>query len=98
MQNFKPGYIHGHDKSKPVKGGRPYRGEVRWYGATDNGLIDVRPNVLLWGTQKETKRFEEIKKATDCMLSDLEIAEKVLAEDWPKKEREDHERYIHSKI
>ena len=98
MQNFKPHYIHDYDGSKAKRNGRPSRGQIHWYGATDEGLTNVHPNVHLWGTKKEIERFRELKEEKGNILTDLEIAEIVVAEDWPTTERKDHERYIHGFI
>jgi hypothetical protein len=96
MQNFKPAYIHGYDHSRKVNGGRPCRGEVRWFGASDNGLIDVRGQVDKWGTQKEIQRFLELQNMEENKnKTTIHIGQMVLDEDWPTKERAELERYIH---
>jgi hypothetical protein len=66
--------------------GRPSRAEICWYGATDDGLIDVRPHVHLWGSQKEIHRFHELK-VMECNknLTPTEIAEIALQENWHAK-------------
>jgi hypothetical protein len=108
MQNFRPVYIQGcrrdpdadaydYDKeddeeTESTPSERPCRGEVRWYGATDRGLIDVREHVHLWGCPKEIARFNELLK-DDTMIgkSRTELAEIVLAEDWPSKLLKEHQ-------
>ena len=87
MQNFKKAVIQhrGPDEPDPP-GGRPARGEIRWYGATDGGLSDYRPFVRAWGLKVEIKRHAELK-IKHPNKSDTEISEMVLAEDWPSKLR-----------
>ena len=89
MQNFKRAVVQhrGPDAPEP-EGGRPARGEIRWYGATDGGLSDYRPHVRLWGLKVEIKRHAELK-LEHPNLTDTEISEMVLAEDWPSKLRKD---------
>jgi hypothetical protein len=54
LQNFKCTIIQNHDPNELTPaGGRPCRAEICWYGATDAGLRDIRPNVRLWGMQCE---------------------------------------------
>lgn len=50
-------------------------------GATDDGLVDVRPNVELWGLEKKTEQWHEIRGSNED-LTDLKVSEIVLAEDW----------------
>ena len=52
FQNFKPAYIHGYNHEKKIAGGRPCRGEVRYYGASENGCIDVHGQVNLGGQRR----------------------------------------------
>ena len=61
LQNFKKAIIQN-CKATTVEqqGGRPCRVEIRWCGATDVGLRDVRDNVNLWGLQCETDRHAEL--------------------------------------
>eukprot|EP00978_Attheya_sp_CCMP212_P003639 scaffold7620_cov46-Attheya_sp.AAC.2 len=55
----------------------------------DIGLTDVRPIVDLWGTQEEVKRWHELRNfETNRDLSDLDISNIVLAEDYPAKMRD----------
>jgi hypothetical protein len=84
MQNFRPGYVQGRRVRKDDQEGRPCRGEVRWYDATEDGLFDARGDPKLWATLSELKRWNELRveqpNVTDETISDL-----VLAEDIPKK-------------
>eukprot|EP00978_Attheya_sp_CCMP212_P030655 scaffold113536_cov54-Attheya_sp.AAC.1 len=58
-------------------------------GAMDIGLTDVRPIVELWGTQEEVKTWHELRNfETNRDLSDLDISNIVLAEDYPAKMRD----------
>ena len=44
LQNFKLGFIQGQsDLSKQDVQRRPCKAEIRYYGAEDDGLVDVRP-------------------------------------------------------
>ena len=57
LQNLKKSIIQNRDpKDEVPNGGRPCRAEVRWYGATNAGLRDVRDNIRLWGLQCEIDR------------------------------------------
>jgi len=91
MQNFRPAYIHGVYVDDPEswqgRESRPCRGEIRWYGATDAGLVDVRGAVDLWGLTQERKRFAELQKLHPEKPLE-EIGEIVLSEDWPTKCRQ----------
>ena len=59
---------------------------------TDEGLVDVRPMVDLWGSNSEVKRYHELRSlSSNATLTDTEIAEMVLAEDWASKLRLQHE-------
>ena len=72
---------------------------MRWYDATDDGLIDVRPFIDLWGLVKEIARWHELRGAKENnLLSDTEISELVLAEDWPAKMRKEHLEKIEKQL
>lgn len=89
LQNFKVGFIQERDEVETPEG-RPCKAEIRWYGGTDDGLVDVRPDVDLWGTEVEVSRWHELRGLSeDEELSDAEISELVLNEDWPSKLREE---------
>ena len=57
MQNFSKPIIQNHNYASDGQYdnglGRPCRGEIRIYGATDAGLRDMRPVVHLWGSKCE---------------------------------------------
>ena len=57
--------------------------------ATDDGLVDVRPTVELWGLGAGVERWRELR-LSECntALFNLEISEMVLAEDWPARLKE----------
>ena len=54
LQNFKLEFIQERDDT--TNNARPCKAEIRWYGATDDGLVDVRPMVDLWGMGLEVER------------------------------------------
>ncbi|KAL7537784.1 hypothetical protein ACHAXR_008075 [Thalassiosira sp. AJA248-18] len=88
FQNFKLPFIQERAESGEKKTGRPCKAKIRWYGGTDDGLIDIRPMVVMWGCESEIARWEELRNlAGNESKSDTEISEEVLAEDWPKKLR-----------
>ena len=90
MTNFKLGFIQERGDVEGPAEGRPCKAEIRWYGATDEGLVDVRPSIELWGLEVEIKRWNELRDLADNKdLSDTEISELVLAEEWPTRMRKD---------
>jgi hypothetical protein len=91
MQNFKKPIIQRRDPRDAIpEDERPSRGEVRWGGATDSGLRDVRGDVRLWGLDIEVKRHAEIWAMHENKhLSAVEISEKVFDEEWPLKRRQE---------
>ena len=85
IQNFKLPFIQERSNGASA-GNRPCTAEIRWYGATDEGLVDVRPMVELWGLDAEIKRWQELRlMECNAAMSNLEISEMVLAEDWPAR-------------
>jgi hypothetical protein len=82
LQNFHPGFVQG--RRETPEGGRPCRAEVRYYGATEDGLFDARPHYKLWATVTEQQRWEELQ-AQNRELSSTAISELVLNEDFPSK-------------
>ena len=75
--------------------GRPCKAELRWHGATDERLVDVRPAVELWGLDLEVNHWHELRSTKAHVdLTDTVISEMVLAEDWPSKLRQKHEETI----
>lgn len=88
LQNFKLGFIQQHDGTQK---GRPCKAWIRWYGGEDDGLIDIRPHVTMWGTTDEINRWRELRDLPENdKLTDLEISEIVLSEDWPTRLRAEH--------
>ena len=66
--------------------------EIRWCGGIDEGLVDVRPMVDLWGNDSEVKQYHELRLLpSNATLTYTEIAEMVLTEDWPTKLKVQHE-------
>ena len=79
---------HNYDDSSPV-GERPCRAEIRWYGATDGGLRDIRDNVKLWGLKSEIALHAKLSAMEEHKdKSAIEISEMVLAEKLDVKLKE----------
>ena len=57
----------------------------------DDGLVDVRPEVELWGIDAEVLRWNELRKEYP-LLTKLEISEMVLAENIPGELGREHRR------
>ena len=56
------------------------------------GSVDVRQMVDLWGSDSEVKRYHELRSlSSNATLTNTEIAEMVLAEDWASKLKLQHE-------
>ena len=71
--------------------GRPRKCEIWLYSATDDGLVDVRPKVELWGLEFEIKCWHVLRNDEhNNNLSDTDISELVVAEDWLEKLKEVH--------
>lgn len=88
LQNFKLGFIQQHDGTKKD---RPCKAHIRWYDGEDDGLIDIRPYVEMWGTTSEINRWRELADMPENKdATNLEISEMVLAEDWPTRLRKEH--------
>ena len=88
LQNFKLGFIQQHSGTKK---GRPCKAHIRWYDGEDDGLIDIRPFVEMWGTTSEIRRWNEIREMPGNEdLTREQISEMVLAEDWPTRLRKEH--------
>ncbi len=91
LTNFRLPFIQERDDSTEFGGGRPYKAEIRWYGASDEGLIDIRGEIGLWGTQFEICRWNKLCNApTNAESSDIDVSELVLMEDWSSKLRKEH--------
>ena len=91
LQNFKVAFIQERPEGCSNIG-RPCVAEIRWYGGTDEGLVDVRPMVDLWRSDSEVKRYHELRSlSSNATLTNTEIAEMVLAEDWASKLKLQHE-------
>jgi hypothetical protein len=56
LQNFKLPFIQERSDNAATTN-RPCKCEIRMYGATDDGLVDVRPEVELWGLDSEIDRW-----------------------------------------
>ena len=76
--------------------GRPCRGEVRWYGATDDGLRDVRGDIRLWGLKSEIELHKKLSAMEEHRnKTPTEISELVLAERLDLKKRQELFRKVH---
>ena len=96
LQNFKLPFIQERGDDAP-KTNQPCTAEICWYGATDDGLIDVRPYVELWGLEREIEHWHELcNLEANKNLTDTTISEQVLEEDWPSKLKQLHEENIQS--
>ena len=96
LQNFKLPFIQERSDDAPNTD-RPCKGEICMYGATDDGLVDVRPEVELWALESELERWH-VLRGEECnnSLSDTEILELVLTEDWLAKLEEAHVAKLNS--
>ena len=98
LQNFKKAIIqHRPDEDQDESGdgaGRPCRAEVRWYGASDAGLRDVRDNIRLWGLESEIKRHAELTEQHRTK-SPTEISDMVLDEGISLKKRKQLYTEVH---
>ena len=81
MQNFRPAVIRGQstteettDEGEKKRKSRPCRAEIRWYGATDEGLSDYRGDVHLWGNVDEVLRLHEMNRLHPT-LTKIELGE-----------------------
>ena len=84
-------FIQGRSGFADDSAGRPCRAKICWGGASDDGLVDIRPFVVLWRTDTEVKRWYELQGLDENnLLSDTEISELVLDKDWPAKLRARH--------
>ena len=92
MQNFKLGFIQGAVSPATNEFYRPSRAEIRWYDGDDDGLVDVRGMFDYWATEAEMQRIRELKDEFHRKgqhVSNTDIAEQVLAENWPAKLRQE---------
>ena len=95
LQIFKLPFIQ--ERQNTINAARPCKAKIRWYGATDDGLVDVRPMVDMWGLDVEVERWAELRAMeSNKHLSDTDISELVLAEDWPSKMKAKHIANINS--
>ncbi|KAL7534641.1 hypothetical protein ACHAXR_006013 [Thalassiosira sp. AJA248-18] len=95
LQNFKKAIIQKRnpDETAPQRS-RPCRAEIRWYGATDDGLVDVRGNVRLWGMKSEIELHNKLSQMEEHKTkTPTEISEMVLAKNLHvTKRKELHEK------
>ena len=90
MQNFKRRFIQERSDGSSA-GNIPCTAEIRCYGATGDGLVAVRPTVEFWGLNAKVKHWRELRLSEyNAAMSNLEICEIVLAEDWQARLKELH--------
>ena len=90
LQNFSLPFIQDRDPEAPQTG-RPCKAEIRYYGGTDDGLMDVRPLPEYWALDSELERWHELRNdESNNHLDDTQISELVFDEDWPAKLRKEH--------
>ena len=90
MQNFKLLFVQERLDSAPAAG-LSCKAEVCWHSATYKGLVDVRPAVKLWGLDSKVKQWHELWSDEEHDdLTETDITEMVLVEDWPSKLRQKH--------
>jgi hypothetical protein len=98
LQNFKRGMIQNNNydtESSPVVG-RPCRSEIRWYGAKDSGLRDVRDTPKLWGLQCEIDLHEQMSAMSEHKdKTPIQISEMILAQRHDLRLRKEMYRTVH---
>ncbi len=97
MKNFKKAIIQNRDPEETMNEGEKLlsRAEIRWFGATDDGLHDVRGDVHLWGLQCEIERHAELSALPEHRdKTPVEISEIVLSERWDLKKRKELYRVV----
>ena len=74
--------------------------EIRYYGGTADGLVDICPHVDLWGCDEEQKSFRwhgNLRaKEENAGLDDVQISQLVYKQDIPAKVRNIHLEKIES--
>lgn len=87
LQNLKKPIIQNNNpRDTKLEDGCPCRAEVRYYGATAPGLVDIRGEIHLWGMDCEIKRHKQLSDM-HVDKSPIEISEMVLEERWDLKMR-----------
>ena len=98
LQNFRLPFIQERADNAPTTG-RPCKAKVRWYGATDDGLVDVRPEGELWGLESDIARWHELRGSDkNKNLSDTEVSKLVFEKDWSTKLQRKHFDKIESRL
>jgi hypothetical protein len=83
---------------EPSDIGHPCRGEIRWYGATDVGLRDYRPDVHTWGMKDEIALHKQLSSTREHKdKSPTEISEMVLAKNMDLELRKDIYNTVHGR-
>jgi hypothetical protein len=60
LQNFHPALIRGQSMEGTEDNPRPCRARVRWCDATDEGRLDARDMINLWGSKQEREHFAQL--------------------------------------
>ena len=96
LQNFKLPFIQERFDDAP-KMDRPCKAEICWYGAMDDGLVDVHPEIELWSLESDIRHWHELCwLECNITLTDTKISDLVLAEGWPAKLCKKHIQNIDS--
>ena len=96
LQNFKLPFIQEEGDHTPSTA-RLCKAGIRWYGATNNGLVDVRPMVDMGGLDSEVERWTQLRADTNnAHLYKTNISQLVLDEDWPSKMKANHNNNVDS--
>ena len=78
LTNFKLGFIQDRKPSGDTRG-RPCKAELRWYDGMDEGIVNIRADVDLWGTDSEIRRWHELRDDhVNNQLSATDISELIL--------------------
>ena len=95
LTNFKLPFIQ--DQSGATDKRKMCNAEIRYYGGTADGLVDIRPYVDLWGCDEEKLLWHNLREKDENRgLSDIEISELVYEQDIPSKLRKIHLEKIKS--
>ena len=95
LTNFKLPFIQ--DQSGATDKTTMCNAEIRYYGGTADGLVDIRPHVDLWGCDEEKVLWRNLReKEENAGLDDIEISELVYEQDIPAKLRKIHLEKIKS--
>jgi hypothetical protein len=101
MQNFKRAIIQNHNYcvgESNTNVGRPCRAAVRWCGANDAGLRDVRGDIHLWGLKEEIRMHKELSAKAEHEHKDkIQISEMILEKRVDLQMRKQLYREVHGR-